>query len=95
MVVILALFSALFLALIFGPQLWVTATMRRHGADRPEYPGTGGELARHLLDEAGLEHVKVERVAGGRSLCARRQGCKAFGGEFRRPLHHRRGGCRP
>jgi Zn-dependent membrane protease YugP len=39
--------------------------MRRHGADRPEYPGTGGELARHLLDEAGLQHVKVERVAAG------------------------------
>lgn len=65
MVVILALFSALFLALIFGPQLWVTATMRRHEADRPDYPGTGGELARHLLDEAGLQHVKVERVAAG------------------------------
>ena len=56
---------ALFLALVFGPQLWVTATMRRHGAERPDYPGTGGELARHLLDEAGLQHVKVERIAAG------------------------------
>jgi Zn-dependent membrane protease YugP len=65
MVVIVALFAALFLALIFGPQLWVTATMRRHGAERADYPGTGGELARHLLDEAGLQHVKVERVAAG------------------------------
>jgi Zn-dependent membrane protease YugP len=65
MVVIVALFAALFLALIFGPQLCVTATMRRHGAERADYPGTGGELARHLLDEAGLQHVKVERVAAG------------------------------
>jgi hypothetical protein len=65
MVVIYALFAALFLALIFGPQMWVAATMRRHGAERDDYPGTGGELARHLLDEAGLSHVKVERVAAG------------------------------
>ena len=65
MAVILALISALFMALIFGPQLWVSATMRKHGADRPDYPGTGGELARHLLDEAGLFHVKVERVPAG------------------------------
>jgi Zn-dependent membrane protease YugP len=65
MVVIAALVSALVLALIFGPNLWVMATMRRHAAERPDYPGTGGELARHLLDEAGLQHVKVERVAAG------------------------------
>lgn len=65
MVVIYALLSALFLALIFGPQMWVVATMRRHGAERDDYPGTGGELARHLLDEAGLSHVKVERIAAG------------------------------
>jgi Zn-dependent membrane protease YugP len=65
MVVIAALVTALVLALIFGPNLWVMATMRRHAAERPDYPGTGGELARHLLDEAGLQHVKVERVAAG------------------------------
>ncbi len=65
MVVIYALLSAVFLALVFGPNLWVMATMRRHGVERPDYPGTGGELARHLLDEAGLSHVKVERVPAG------------------------------
>lgn len=65
MAIMLALISALFMALILGPQLWVSATMRKHGADRPDYPGTGGELARHLLDEAGLSHVKVERVPAG------------------------------
>lgn len=65
MVVIYALLALAFLALVFGPGMWVAATMRRHGADRPDYPGTGGELARHLLDEAGLSHVKVERIAAG------------------------------
>jgi hypothetical protein len=50
--------------LIFGPQIWVRATMKRHGAERTDFPGTGGELARHLLDDAGLQEVKVE-IANG------------------------------
>jgi uncharacterized protein len=31
-----------------------------HSADRPDFPGTGGEFARHILDELKLGHVKVE-----------------------------------
>ncbi|MCA3574796.1 MAG: zinc metallopeptidase [Aestuariivirga sp.] len=65
MAILLLIGAALFMALVFGPQLWVSATMRRHGAERADFPGTGGELARHLLDEAGLQHVKVERIAAG------------------------------
>lgn len=53
------------LALIFGPQLWVRAQMRRHGAERTDFPGTGGELARHLLDAAGLQSVGVEATDQG------------------------------
>lgn len=53
------------LALIFGPQLWVRAQMRRHGAERTDFPGTGGELARHLLDAAGLQSVGVEPTDQG------------------------------
>lgn len=64
--VILALLGAvLFLGLVFGPRALITTTMKRHGADRPDFPGTGGELARHLLDQAGLQNVKVERVQAG------------------------------
>lgn len=48
------------LALVFGPTLWVQWVMQAHTADRPDFPGTGGELARHLLDEFGLGQVKVE-----------------------------------
>jgi uncharacterized protein len=55
-----------FVALIFGPQFWIKRTMRRHGMERPGMPGTGGELARHLLDDAGLQNVKVEIEADGR-----------------------------
>ena len=49
------------LLLIFGPQLWVKWVLQRYNR-RPEenFPGTGGELARHLLDRYELQEVKVE-----------------------------------
>jgi Zn-dependent membrane protease YugP len=57
------------LALIFGlavlPQLWVRKVIARHGAERPDFPGTGGEFARHILDEMKLSHVKVEETSLG------------------------------
>jgi len=62
---LLLLFGLAVIALVFGPQLWVQGTMRRHAGERPDFPGTGGELARHLLDEAGLAHVRVEPTAAG------------------------------
>ncbi len=55
----------LFMALIFGPQFLINWTMKKHAVERPDMPGTGGELARHLLDDAGLHEVKVEVVATG------------------------------
>jgi uncharacterized protein len=65
--VILTLLGLLaFVALIFGPQFWIRWTMRSHATELPNMPGTGGELARHLLDDAGLKDVKVEIVADGR-----------------------------
>ena len=48
------------LALVFGPSLWVKFVMKRYSSDRPEMPGTGGELAQHLIDRFELEGVKVE-----------------------------------
>lgn len=57
--------AALVLLLVFGPMLYVRWTMARHGGDRPDFPGTGGELARHLLDEAGLHQVRVELTDQG------------------------------
>lgn len=58
-------FAIALLALIFAPQLWISTTMARHAGERADFPGTGGELARHILDEAGLAHVKVEAVEEG------------------------------
>ena len=53
------------LAVAFGPQWWVRHVLRRHGVERPDFPGTGAEFARHLLDEAGLHQVKVEPTEHG------------------------------
>src|SRR5262245_20229705 len=60
MPIILTLAALVLLAILLGPQDWVRRVLARHGTDRPDLPGTGGELARHLLDEAGLDAVKVE-----------------------------------
>jgi len=48
--------------LIFLPQWWVKRVMQRHAQPEDRYPGTGAELARHLLDKLGLDEVKVERA---------------------------------
>jgi len=65
MPILLAIAGLLVLALIFGPQLWIRRVMTRHGTERPDLPGTGGELARHLLDEADLRGVTVELTGDG------------------------------
>ena len=48
------------LALIFGPSLWVKFVMKRYSKEKPEMPGTGGELAKHLIERFTLMDVKVE-----------------------------------
>ena len=45
---------------IFGPSLWIKHVLKHYGNERADLPGTGAELARHLLDAAGLQAVKVE-----------------------------------
>jgi uncharacterized protein len=39
--------------------------LTRHAVERPDFPGTGGEFARHLLDEMKLREVKVEQTETG------------------------------
>ncbi len=53
------------LALLVGPGLWVRWTLRQHAADRPDLPGTGGELAEHLVQQFSLEGVQVEQTDRG------------------------------
>lgn len=56
----LILFFFLFIGIVFGPQLWVWWVFRQYRQEREDFPGTGGELARHLLNRFGLQHVRVE-----------------------------------
>ena len=52
--------TLIILLLVFGPGLWVQRILARYSRPADRYPGTGGELARHLLDRLGLKHVKTE-----------------------------------
>jgi Zn-dependent membrane protease YugP len=56
----------LLLASLFLPQFWVQHVLARYNR-KPEgnFPGTGGELARHLLLRFGLGDVQVERTDKG------------------------------
>ena len=52
-------------AIIFLPGWWVKRVMKRYAEPKDRYQGTGGELARHLLDRLGLEAVGVEMTEAG------------------------------
>ena len=58
MFVVLGAFMVL--ALIFGPSLWVKLVMWRYSSEKPDMPGTGGELAKHLVKRFSLKDVDVE-----------------------------------
>jgi Zn-dependent membrane protease YugP len=53
------------LVLFFGPYWWVRTVMRRYQQPRDDFPGTGGEFARHLLDRIGLKEVRVDVTKSG------------------------------
>lgn len=55
----------LLLLAIFGPQWWAASVLRRHSQPREDFPGTGGEFARHLLSQFQLDDVKVEVTERG------------------------------
>ena len=56
----LIVFGLALLAIVVLPGWWVQRVLRRHARPADRYPGTGAELARHLLDHLGLEAVRVE-----------------------------------
>ncbi len=61
-------FILLFLGLvllIYGPQWWVRRILTAYQRRTAAYPGCGGELARRLLDRAGLRDVGVESTQSG------------------------------
>jgi len=59
------IFALVLLVLIFGPGLWVQRVLARYSEPADRYPGTGADLARHLLDQHGLVDVAVEETPDG------------------------------
>lgn len=51
--------------LMLGPALWVRVVLRRHAQEDPTLPGTGGELAAHLLKFFQLQDVRLELTPAG------------------------------
>ena len=55
----------LIIGLIFGPQWWASYTFRRYSKAREDIPGSGGELAQHLVKRLKLGEVAVESTDQG------------------------------
>lgn len=53
------------LLIIFGPQLWAKRTFAQYSKPQDHFPGTGGELARHLLNKNNLEIIQLEQTDSG------------------------------
>ena len=49
-----AIIIIIFLLLIYAPQWWVSFVMKRYGKTINQLPGTGGELAQHLIERYQL-----------------------------------------
>ena len=63
---VLGILGALVLiGMVVAPQLWVQWQLRRHAGERPEFPGTGGEFAHHLVEHFQLTGVTVEPTQQG------------------------------
>jgi uncharacterized protein len=78
---LLAIFALV--GLIFGPQVWINWTMRKHAVERPDMPGTGGELARLLLDKAGLQTVAINVVEAGDHYSPEDRAVRLTGANFK------------
>lgn len=59
------LLTAVVALLVYLPSIWIRVVLKRHGRQRDDLPGTGGELAVHLIQRFELDGVSVEETAGG------------------------------
>jgi uncharacterized protein len=63
---IFAVLGLLLIISAYFPQLWVRHVMKKHQREDPDMPGTGGELANHLIQRFQLEGIIVEETDEGR-----------------------------
>ncbi len=57
---IFAIATILLVSLIFGPQMWAKHVFKKYAMEIDALPGTGGELAEHLITRLKLKDVHVE-----------------------------------
>ena len=50
------------LVVIFLPQLWTRYVFNRYSTEIEQLPGSGGELAQHLIQTLSLDGVKIEET---------------------------------
>ena len=62
---LIAIGIILLLAVVFGPQYWVKHVLKKYSQNQDHFPGTGGELAQHLIERYELQGVKVEKTKIG------------------------------
>lgn len=53
------------LAIILGPQYWVKHVLKKYSITQDHFPGTGSELAEHLIEKYKLVDVSVEKTEIG------------------------------
>jgi uncharacterized protein len=57
----IAVLLILTIIVFFGPQIWAKYIMNYYSREIDAFPGTGGELARHLMTKFDLHDIKVEK----------------------------------
>lgn len=61
----LLVFGLMILGMVFLPGIWVQHVLSRYSKPDDRYSGTGAQLARHLLDQYGMQSVMVEETKDG------------------------------
>ncbi|MEX2367617.1 MAG: zinc metallopeptidase [Pseudohongiellaceae bacterium] len=50
---------------IMGPQYWASHVLKKYSTHRPDIPGTGGELVKHLRKKFSLDYLQLESTKEG------------------------------
>lgn len=62
---LLVLGFLILIALLYAPQAWAQWVLKRYSKERDDFPGTGGQFARHLIRKLDLKGVGVEETDQG------------------------------
>lgn len=58
-----ALLTLILLLATLLPSIWVRYSMSKYATEIEDMPGTGGELAEHLLQQLNIDGIKVEQTS--------------------------------